>query len=114
MHGRVAGGTSDQSQPGCVKELHIFPSCQRFVTLAGSKESHMPEPLFSEPDPSSPPSPPSPPSSPSPEAKGRDPLYFHTSAAVSSLNKCLAVGETPYSQSRARAKSYPREKVKIT
>jgi len=73
----------------------------------------MPEPLFSEPDPSSPPTPPSPPSSPSPEAKERDPLYFQTSAAVSSLNKCLAeVGETPYSQSRARAKSYPRQKVK--
>jgi len=46
-------------------------------------------------------------------AAGFDPLYFQTSAAVSSLNKCLAeVGETPYSQSRAHAKSYPREKVK--
>ena len=94
MHGRVAGGTSDQSQPGCVKELHTFLGSQRSVTIPGkSKESHMPEPLCPEPDP------PSPTSSTSSEAN--EPLYFQTSEAVSSLNKCLAdIGEMPYSQSR--------------
>ena len=68
----------------------------------------MPEPLCPEPDP---PSPHSPTSSTSSETN--EPLYFQTSEAVSSLNKCLAeIGETPYSQSRARAKSYPRQIVK--
>ena len=39
-------------------------------------------------------------------------LYVQTPAAVSSLNKCLAeIGETPYSQSKARAKNYSRQKI---
>ena len=111
MHGRVAGGTSDQSQPQCERAPQISIGskiCDCWKKL--SKESHVSEPLFSELDP---PSPPSPPSSPSPEAKEHEPLHYQTSVAVSSLNKCLAeLGETPYSQRRARAKSYPREKVK--
>ena len=75
-----------------------------------SKESHVSRPLFSELDP---PSPPNPPSSPNPEAKEHELLYYRTSVAVYSLNKCLAeLGETPYSQSRASARNYPREKVK--
>ena len=70
-------------------------------------ESDMPNPLFSEPDPPSSPRP------PSPEANEQEPFYLQTSAVVSSLNQCLVeIGETPYSQSRARAKGYPREKVK--
>ena len=60
----------------------------------------IPEPLIPEPD------------SPSPDAEETE-VYFQTPAAVSSLNKCLAeIGETPYSQSKARAKKYSRQKVK--
>ena len=63
----------------------------------------IPEPLISEPE------------SPSTEAKETE-VYVETPAAISSLNKCLAeIGETPYSQSKARAKNYSRQKVrKIT
>ena len=50
------------------------------------------------------------PDSPSPVAEE---LYVQTPAAVASLNKCLAeIGETPYSESKARAKDYSRQKVK--
>lgn len=59
------------------------------------------------PDPDSPDT-----DTPSPEAEETE-LYVQTPAAVSSLNMCLAeIGETPYSQSKARAKSYSRQKVK--
>ena len=51
------------------------------------------------------------PDSPRPKAEEME-LYVQTPAAVSSLNKCLAeIGETPYSQSKARAKNYSRQKV---
>ena len=54
-----------------------------------------------------------PPSPPSSQATESDPLFSHASEAASSLNMCLAeIGETPYSQSRARSKSYSRQKVK--
>ena len=70
-----------------------------------SKESHdVTEPIVSTPNP------PSPPSQPATES---DPLFFNESEATSSLNMYLAeVGETPYSQSRARSKNYSRQKVK--
>ena len=52
------------------------------------------------------------PDSPSVEAEETE-VYVQTPAAVSSLNKCLVeIGETPYSQSKARAKNYSRQKVK--
>ena len=52
------------------------------------------------------------PDSPSVEAEETE-VYIQTPAAVSSLNKCLVeIGETPYSQSKARAKNYSRQKVK--
>ena len=39
--------------------------------------------------------------------------YTQTSEAVFSLNQCLAeIGETPYSQIKARGKNYPKQKVK--
>ena len=42
-----------------------------------------------------------------------DLLFSQGSEAVSSLNVCLAeIGETPFSQSRARSKTYSRQKVK--
>ena len=43
-------------------------------------------------------------------------LFPHSSEAVSSLNMCLAeIGETPFSQSRGRSKTYYGQKVrKIT
>ena len=51
------------------------------------------------------------PDSPRPKAEEME-LYVQTPAAVSSLNKCLAeIGETPYSQSKARAKNYSRQKI---
>ena len=54
-----------------------------------------------------------PPTPPSPEATESDPLFSHGSEAVSSLNVCLAeIGETPLSHSRARSKTYSRQKVK--
>ena len=51
------------------------------------------------------------PDSPSVEAEETE-VYVQTPAAVSSLNKCLVEIETPYSQSKARAKNYSRQKVK--
>ena len=54
-----------------------------------------------------------PPTPPSSQATESDPLFSHGSEAVSSLNVCLAeIGETPFSQSRARSKTYSRQKVK--
>ena len=54
-----------------------------------------------------------PPTPPSSQATESDPLFSHGSETVSSLNMCLAeIGETPFSQSRARSKTYSREKVK--
>ena len=54
-----------------------------------------------------------PPTSPSSQATESDPLFFHGSEAVSSLNVCLAeIGETPFSKSRARSKTYCGQKVK--
>ena len=47
------------------------------------------------------------------EATSSDPLFSDASEAASSLNMCLAeIGETPYSQSRARSKCYSRQKMK--
>ena len=72
-----------------------------------SKESQdVTEPILSEPDP------PSPHSS---QATESDPLFSDASEAASSLNMYLAeIGETPYFQSKARSKSYSRQKVKTT
>ena len=43
-----------------------------------------------------------PPTLPSSQTTESDPLFFHSSEAVSLLNLCLAdIGETPFSQSRA-------------
>ena len=54
-----------------------------------------------------------PPTPPSSQATESDPLFSHGSEAVSSLNVCLAeIGETPFSQSRARSKTYCGQKVK--
>ena len=54
-----------------------------------------------------------PPTPPSSQATESDPLFSHSSEAVSSLNVCLAkIGETPFSQSRARSKTYSGQKVK--
>ena len=40
-------------------------------------------------------------------------VFVQTPEAVSSLNMCLVdIGETPYSQSKARARNYSRQKVK--
>ena len=50
---------------------------------------------------------------PSSQATESDPLFSRGSEAVSSLNVCLAeIGETPFSQSRARSKTYSGQKVK--
>ena len=61
--------------PHISTDSKICDTCRKKL----SKQS-LPETLFSETDPSSP---------RSSEAKEHDPLYFQTSAAVSSLNKCL-------------------------
>ena len=54
-----------------------------------------------------------PPTPPSSQATESDPLFSHSSEAVSSLNVCLAeIGETPFSQSRARSKTYCGQKAK--
>ena len=67
-----------------------------------SKESQdVTELILSEPDP------------PSSQATESDPVFSH--AAASTLKMCLAeIGETPYSQSRARSKSYSTQMVKVT
>ena len=47
------------------------------------------------------------------QATESDPLFSRGSEAVSSLNVCLEeIGETPLCQSRARSKTYCRQKVK--
>ena len=52
------------------------------------------------------------PDSPSSETEKAE-VYVHTPEAIHSLNMCLAdIGETPYSQSKARGKNYSRQKVK--
>ena len=62
------------------------------------------EPILSEPDL---------PSLSSSQATESDPLFSSASEAASSLNMYLAeIGETPYSQRKARSKSYSRQKVK--
>ena len=105
IRGRVAGRTTAwmcNRAPHISMGSKICDTCRKKLS-----ESDMPEPLFSEPDP------PGPPRSPIPEANEQEPFYLQTSAAVYSLNQCLVeIGETPHSQSRARAKGYPREKVK--
>ena len=54
-----------------------------------------------------------PPTPPSSQATESDPLFSHSSEAVSSLNVYLAeIGETPFSHSRARLKTYCGQKVK--
>ena len=54
-----------------------------------------------------------PPTLPSSQATESDPLFSHSSEAVSSLNACLVeIGETPFSQSRAQSKTYCGQKVK--
>ena len=54
-----------------------------------------------------------PPTLPSSQATESDPLFFHSSEAVSSLNACLVeIGERPFSQSRAQSKTYCGQKVK--
>ena len=56
---------------------------------------------------------PDPPRPTSSLATESDPLFSNASEAASSLNMHLAeVGATPYSQSKARSKSYSRQKVK--
>ena len=54
---------------------------------------------------------------PEPDSPSSDPeeaeVYVQTPEVVSSLNKCLVeIGETPYSQTKARGKNYSRHKVK--
>ena len=47
------------------------------------------------------------------QATQSDPLFSHSSEAVSSLNACLVeIGERPFSQSRAQSKIYCGQKVK--
>ena len=54
-----------------------------------------------------------PPTLPSSQATESDPLFSHSSEAVSSLNACLVeIGETPFSQSRAQSKTYCGQKLK--
>ena len=54
---------------------------------------------------------------PEPDSPSSDPkeaeVYVQIPEVVSSLNKCLVeIGETPYSQTKARGKNYSRHKVK--
>jgi hypothetical protein len=78
----------------------ICDTCRRRL----SKESLESELIPSEPDPTRP---------VSSLATKSDPHFSDASEVASSLNKYLVgIGETPYSQSRARSKSYSRQKVK--
>ena len=79
----------------------IYDTCRKKL----SKElQDVTESILSESDP------PSPPSS---QATESDPLFSSASEAASSLNMYLAeIGETPYSQSKARSKNYSRQKMK--
>lgn len=86
----------------------ICDTCRKKLSKEPVPESQVvTEPIISELDPHSPPG------SPSPQAEEPDPSFSHNPTAVTSLNTCLAdIGETPFSQSRARSKTYSRQKVK--
>ena len=81
--------------------MKICDTCRKKLSKESPDDT---EPVTSELDP------PTPPSS---QATESDPLFSHSSEAVSSLNECLAeISDIPCSQSKARSKTYSGQKVK--